>query len=792
MSELLEGVQLSDFLLVKCISRGGVADVYQGRQVSGGNYEVAVKIYRSGYAQRESFREYFMSEAEKIGQLEHPNILPFLEFGEGEGLLYAVTPFVATGSLEDLLVKVGGKFSAMQALPSLQQLSSAVQYAHEHDVIHGNIKPSNVFVAADGRMLLADFGIVRGFDDSQESLTRIGWGTAEYAAPEQSLGVLRKASDIYALGALLFRVLTGRPPFTGQTPVEVLLKHVRQQAPSARSFDPSISDTVDSVLLTALRKRSDDRYASAQEFCDALMAAVTVAPVASPVARPVPLVTRPLTQSQPLPVDHPHTPIPTSVTASPQPVVTPTQVEPFDFAASAISPFQEHSSVKTSGDDTGRGANGRGGRHFLQDDEDGGTHLFWSSGPVEWSPIGSESQSAPLTASEYLRSAPVAPDAPDKLPATGPKQEAQEMLPVKSKTGQPKRWSKKALPILIVALLLIGLLGALFSSFLFTPSPGAPSSGSTNNSSSATNSATATISISPTSGVTATPTAKVSPTAAKTQPTPSPTLIPIPANPPIPTFACANGSLNLDGSLNFNPAIQQLTTDYGNQCSGSVAFTVTTGDSQTALDALANGSVDLAASDLPSSGRAGLVDYQVAALIFAVVVNSDTQVTRLTSAQLQGIYSGQITNWSQVGGSNEPIVILTQPATSTLRAVFESFVLHGATQGVSGVSTSSSVQNVTGAITYMPLSQAPADGSGAQVIAINGVSPSSAAVASGAYSFWTIEHLYTNRAAQGTALSFISFCMTANGAGDLASSGAVPYKNMSSGALRSHLPGPTV
>src|SRR2546421_7550823 len=224
----LEGVILSDYLLLRCINKGGVADVYRARQNGEGNYEVAIKVYRPGYAQRDSFREYFMTEAEKIGQFEHANILPFLEFGEGEGLLYSVTPYVESGTLGNLLNQVGGKFSAMQALPIMQQLCSAVQYAHDHDVIHGNINPSNIFIAADGRMLLSDFGIARRYDDGQQSLSRVGWESAEYAAPEQSLGVLRRASDIYALGVLLFRILTGQPPFTGQTPVEVLLKHVRQ------------------------------------------------------------------------------------------------------------------------------------------------------------------------------------------------------------------------------------------------------------------------------------------------------------------------------------------------------------------------------------------------------------------------------------------------------------------------------------------------------------------------------------------------------------------------------------
>ncbi len=130
----LEGAMLSDYLLLQCISRGGVADVYRARQAGEGNYEVAVKIFRPGYAQRDSFRDYFMIEAEKVGQFDHPNILPFLEFGEGDGLLYAVTPFVTSGTLDDLLRRVGGRFSAIQALPVMQQLCSAVEYAHKRDV----------------------------------------------------------------------------------------------------------------------------------------------------------------------------------------------------------------------------------------------------------------------------------------------------------------------------------------------------------------------------------------------------------------------------------------------------------------------------------------------------------------------------------------------------------------------------------------------------------------------------------------------------------------------------------
>lgn len=424
MSDLLEGVMLSEYQLLECISKSGIADVYRARQTNEGHYEVAVKIFRTGYAQRESFREYFMTEAEKIGQFEHPNILPFLEFGEGEDLLYSVTPLVTTGTLDDLLERVGGKLTAMQALPIMRQLCDAVQYAHEHNVIHGNIKPSNIFVAADGRMLLSDFGIVRGYDDTQQSLTRIGWGSAEYAAPEQSLGVLKRASDIYSMGVLLFRILTGEPPFTGQTPVEVLLKHVRQEAPSARSLDAHISDAVDGVLHMALQKRSHDRFASAEEFSNALAVAVSYAPVASPVAKSVlPILHHAIPENGLASVTDPQTPVPTY---------------------STMTTFNES--------------------------EDRGSHIYWSTEPVEWSPIGEEGGDSPATATEYLNSKATLTENGIGKPSSVLNPEIEE----ESKGEEKVTYSrfKNLLPILVVILLVIGLIAALLSSFIIPNSSG--------------------------------------------------------------------------------------------------------------------------------------------------------------------------------------------------------------------------------------------------------------------------------------------------------------------------------
>jgi serine/threonine protein kinase len=429
----LEGAVLSEYLLLKCISKGGTADVYRARQQRGGNYEVAVKVFRPGYAQRKSFRDYFMAEADKIGQLDHPNILPFLEFGEGEGLLYTVTPFVPAGTLMDLLERVGGKLSAMQALPIMQQLCTAVQYAHDHDLIHGNIKPTNIFIPADGHVLLSDFGIARGFDDSQQSLTRVGWGSAEYAAPEQSLGVLRRSSDIYASGVLLFRMLAGQPPFTGQTPVEVLLKHVRQQPPSVRMFAPNISEAVNAVLAKAMQKRSDDRFGSARELSDALTAAVNFAPVASPVAKPVSVV---------------HEPVST-VPLSPPSLADPQTPPPayMDFAPS----------------------------NFLQENDDFGTNIFEWVGPVEWSPLGNgQSLPSPASAGEYLLSMPVALAVPPTPVETTAGENVAVMLPQPDQPQEAANSSKtsksllnKFLPVLVVILLLLGLLAALLSSFLY-------------------------------------------------------------------------------------------------------------------------------------------------------------------------------------------------------------------------------------------------------------------------------------------------------------------------------------
>jgi serine/threonine protein kinase len=485
----LEGVILSDYLLLRRISKGGIADVYHARVQAQEGYEVAVKVYRSAYAQRKSFRQYFITQAERIGHLEHPHILPLLEYGEGENLLYTVAPFVSTGTLEELLNRVGGRFSAMQALPIVEQVCGALQYAHEHDVLHGNLKLANIFVAADGRMLLADFSLMRGYDDSQQSLTRIGWRTAEYTAPEQSLGVLRRSSDIYALGVLLFRILTGSVPFTGKTPIEVLLKHVREPAPSARTLVASISDAVDSVLQKAMRKRVDERFASVEEMGRTFQAAVVLAPIASPVAKVVPPMTAqpamlpefswqpPVT---PLPLEEqisPQTPLPASMALLSSTPENKEQLEWGDDASMvpnyASLSFQESLAVplKETEEVTPMGTRKR---NFLQEPDERDASLFWSANPAEWSPIARPSspdspQILPLTAREYLHNEQKLEAPPEKetvIPEFEVMEPERETEPA-SDEGNPGEQFRKILPYLVVVLLLIGLAGAVLSAFLY-------------------------------------------------------------------------------------------------------------------------------------------------------------------------------------------------------------------------------------------------------------------------------------------------------------------------------------
>jgi serine/threonine-protein kinase len=227
----LEGTQLGTYELLELIGTGGMAEVYRARQHNAFGRDVAVKVIRRGFSDDALFRERFLREGQAAARLAHPHILPLIEVGQtgdsGE-LLFLVMPYVAGGTLRDLLAQTGGPLPIEVIARLFGQLCDAVQHAHEHGLIHRDIKPSNILLQNERYALLTDFGIALDTEDVRLTSTGIGMGTAEYTAPEQAKGAADARSDIYSLGIVLFEMLTGQVPFTGKTAFEILFQRANR------------------------------------------------------------------------------------------------------------------------------------------------------------------------------------------------------------------------------------------------------------------------------------------------------------------------------------------------------------------------------------------------------------------------------------------------------------------------------------------------------------------------------------------------------------------------------------
>ena len=259
----LEGTHLGDYELVERVGGGGMAEVYRAKQLTAFGREVALKVIRPGLSENEKFRERFLREAQAISRLSHPNILPLIEFGEEQETLYLVMPLVREGTLRDLIRQREGALPLEEAIMLFLQLCSAVQYAHEQGIIHRDIKPQNVLLQQHTHVLLADFGIARDSAETRLTGEGAGLGTVEYMAPEQAIGRADKRSDIYSLGVVLYQLLTGVVPYSGSTPLQVLLKRTNEPLPDPRTLNPSLSAQIVPVLQTALAKDPAHRFQTA-------------------------------------------------------------------------------------------------------------------------------------------------------------------------------------------------------------------------------------------------------------------------------------------------------------------------------------------------------------------------------------------------------------------------------------------------------------------------------------------------------------------------------------------------
>ena len=265
----LTGKQLGNYRVLAALGQGGMAKVYKGYQPLLDRY-VAIKVLAPHFATDEEFRARFQREAAAIARLRHPNIVQVYDFGvEGE-VHYMVMEYIAGDTLKMRIRTaraVGERLSPGEILAALRGMAAALDYAHSRDIIHRDIKPANIMLRTEEGSgeesfpVLTDFGVAKIMEGVQFTGTGMTIGTPDYMAPEQgSGGTVTCSADLYSLGVILYEMLSGELPFTGDTPVAVLLKHISDTPPPLHLRVPDIPPALDKVLEKALAKKPQDRY----------------------------------------------------------------------------------------------------------------------------------------------------------------------------------------------------------------------------------------------------------------------------------------------------------------------------------------------------------------------------------------------------------------------------------------------------------------------------------------------------------------------------------------------------
>ncbi|NQU42960.1 serine/threonine protein kinase, partial [bacterium] len=252
------------------LGKGGMGVVYRARQVSL-DRPVAVKMLAKELAEDERFVRRFTEEARAIARMRnHPNIVEVYDFVDARDNLYIVMELVE-GEPLNRLIQRQGRFLPSEAIAILVPVARAIAHAHLAGVIHRDIKPENIIVDKTGRVKVMDFGVAHLSDAVQKTQTGLVLGTPLYMSPEQARGrAIDGRSDIYSLGVLLYHLLTGQPPFDGDTALSIAMKHVSDAPPPPRSVDPSIPEIIEQAILKAMAKNPDDRFQTAGDFADFL------------------------------------------------------------------------------------------------------------------------------------------------------------------------------------------------------------------------------------------------------------------------------------------------------------------------------------------------------------------------------------------------------------------------------------------------------------------------------------------------------------------------------------------
>lgn len=273
---------VGNYRIVGEISRGGMGVVYKAEQSSPHRF-VALKVIRSDRKVTPEVEDRFRAEAEAAASLDHPNIVPVFETGEDQGQHYLAMAYVPGGSLADAIrhTPMPGEVAARHC----KKISSAIHYAHRTGILHRDLKPSNVLIDQHGEPRVTDFGLAKRIEAARElTVTGAILGTPSYMPPEQARGEKQRVderSDVYSLGALLFALLTGRPPFQAEGPAATLLQVIESEAPRPRKLNSDIDPALETICLKCIEKEPADRYASMQDVGDELEKYLQGLPIAA-------------------------------------------------------------------------------------------------------------------------------------------------------------------------------------------------------------------------------------------------------------------------------------------------------------------------------------------------------------------------------------------------------------------------------------------------------------------------------------------------------------------------------